>query len=141
MAVFWAVLVSFLAYTLLKLARLLREATKMVADIGEQAGPLMDDMARTVRRANEQLGRTDVITKQVGTVTQNVSAVTTVMSSVVGGPLVKAAAFSYGVRKALGNRSGEERPPSRPQLPAQASRSNGANGGRGSTGGGRGRRR
>ncbi|MEV5575892.1 DUF948 domain-containing protein [Spirillospora sp. NPDC052269] len=132
-AVFWAVLVSFLAYTLLKLARLIGEATKMVADLGEQAGPLMDDMARTVRRANEQLGRTDVITKQVGTVTQNVSAVTTVMTSVVGGPLVKAAAFSYGVRKALGNRAGEERPPSRPQLPAQASRGT-ARGGSGTSG-------
>ncbi|MFC4913558.1 DUF948 domain-containing protein [Actinomadura gamaensis] len=138
-AVFWAVLVSFLAYTLLKLAKLLGEARRMVADIGDQAGPLMDDMARTVRRANEQLGRTDVITKQVGSVTQNVSAVTTVMTSVVGGPLVKAAAFSYGVRKALANRSGEERPPSRPQLPAQASRS-AARGGPGANGG-RGRRR
>ncbi|MEV4256872.1 DUF948 domain-containing protein [Spirillospora sp. NPDC049652] len=135
-AVFWAVLVSFLAYTLLKLARLIGEATEMVADLGEQAGPLMDDMARTLRRANEQLGRTDVITKQVGSVTQNVSAVTTVMSSVVGGPLVKAAAFSYGVRKVLGNRSGEERPPSRPELPAQGSRSAGR-GGAPSTRGGR----
>lgn len=138
-AVFWAVLVSFLAYTLLKLARLLGEATKMVADLGEQAAPLMDDMARTVRRANEQLGRTDVITKQVGSVTQNVSAVTTVMTSAFGGPLVKAAAFSYGVRKVLGNRAAEERAPSRPQLPAQASRS-AARGGSGSSGRG-GRRR
>ncbi|RKS67835.1 uncharacterized protein DUF948 [Actinomadura pelletieri DSM 43383] len=103
-AVFWAVLVTFIALTLLRLARLLREASEVVRDFGEQAGPLLDDMTRTVRRANEQLGRTDVITKQVAGVTQNVSAVTTVMSSVMGGPLVKAAAFSYGVRKALANR-------------------------------------
>jgi hypothetical protein len=74
-------------------------------------------MAGTVARANEQLGRMDVVTKQVAGVSQNVSAVTTVMTSVVGGPLVKAAAFSYGVRKALGNRSGE---PARPQLPSQS---------------------
>ena len=120
-AVFWAVLVSFIALTLLKLSRLLGEATKVVHDIGDQAGPLMDDMTRTVNRANEQLGRTDVITKQVAGVTQNVSAVTTVMSSVVGGPLVKAAAFSYGVRKALGGREGDEGPESgRPQLQARA---------------------
>ncbi|MFC6883083.1 MULTISPECIES: DUF948 domain-containing protein [Actinomadura] len=120
-AVFWAVLVSFLAFTLLKLARLLRDAGRLVADIGDQAGPLMEDMTRTVRRANEQLGRTDMITKQVAGVTQNVSAVTTVMTSVVGGPLVKAAAFSYGVRKAL-HRDGEERGgEGRPQLPARSS--------------------
>lgn len=123
-AVFWAILVAFIALTLLKLSRLLGEASKVVADIGEQAGPLLDDMNRTVQRANEQLGRTDVITKQVAGVTQNVSAVTTVMTSVVGGPLVKAAAFSYGVRKALGNtrtENGGSGRDDRPQLPARAS--------------------
>lgn len=121
MAVFWAILVAFLALTLLKLAKLLGEASKVVSDFGKQAGPLMDDMTRTVQRANEQLGRTDVITKQVAGVTQNVSAVTTVMTSVVGGPLVKAAAFSYGVRKALGNSRPEEPRDDRRQLPARAS--------------------
>lgn len=115
-AVFWAVLVSFLAYALLKLARLLTEATEMVSDLGDQAGPLLEDMTRTVQRANEQLGRTEVITRQVAGVTQNVSAVSTVMSSVMGGPLVKAAAFSYGVRKALANRQDEDAPPARPKL-------------------------
>ncbi|MBO2452780.1 DUF948 domain-containing protein [Actinomadura barringtoniae] len=123
-AVFWAILVAFIALTLLKLSRLLGEASKVVSDIGEQAGPLLDDMNRTVQRANEQLGRTDVITKQVAGVTQNVSAVTTVMTSVVGGPLVKAAAFSYGVRKALGNTRAEGAAGNgrddRPQLPARA---------------------
>ena len=152
-AVFWAVLVSFLAYTLLRLARLLREAGDLVSDIADQAGPLMEDMTRTVRRANEQLGRTDVITKQVAGVTQNVSAVTTVMTSVVGGPLVKAAAFSYGVRKALCNRSDDDRTgggPSgdgrshdggRSQLPARSSaRSSGARTSGRSSGKGRGAR-
>jgi uncharacterized protein YoxC len=119
-AVFWAVLVAFIALTLLKLSRLLGEAGKVVRDIGDQAAPLLDDMAGTVKRANEQLGRTDVITKQVAGVTQNVSAVTTVMSSVVGGPLVKAAAFSYGVRKALKNGDGDARE-ARPQLQARSS--------------------
>lgn len=104
-AVFWAILVSFLAYTLLKLARVLREAADMVADLGRQAGPLMEDMADTVAQAGEQLGRVDLITKSVGSVTQNAAAVTTTVTSIVGGPLVKAAAFSYGVRKAMGGRN------------------------------------
>ncbi|GAA2163216.1 hypothetical protein GCM10009727_79340 [Actinomadura napierensis] len=123
MAVFWAVLVAFVALTLLRLARLLGEASKLVRDLGDQAAPLLDDMTTTVKRANEQLGRTDVITKQVAGVTQNVSAVTTVMTSVVGGPLVKAAAFSYGVRKALSGRDGDGRSDAsaRPQLQARSS--------------------
>lgn len=123
-AVFWAVLVAFIALTLLRLSRLLGEAGKVVREFGDQAAPLMDDMTRTVKRANEQLGRTDVITKQVAGVTQNVSAVTTVMSSVMGGPLVKAAAFSYGVRKALAHRDGDgdgRSAPDRPQLQARSS--------------------
>lgn len=121
-ALFWAILVSFLAYALLRLARLLRETSELVSDLTDRAAPLLEDMTVAVRRANEQLGRTDVITRQVAGVTQNVSAVTTVMTSVVGGPLVKAAAFSYGVRKALGNRDGEARGDSRrPQLQARSS--------------------
>jgi uncharacterized protein YoxC len=103
-AMFWAILVSFLAYVLLKLARLLKEATKTVAELGDRTAPLLDDMAGTVERANEQLARVDVITKNMGSVSQNAAAVTTTVTSIVGGPLVKAAAFSYGVRKAIGSR-------------------------------------
>jgi archaellum component FlaG (FlaF/FlaG flagellin family) len=104
-AVFWAILVSFLAYVLVKLARVLTEAADLVADMGKQAGPLLDDMADTVAQAGEQLGRVDLITRNVGSVTQNAAAVTTTVTSIVGGPLVKAAAFSYGVRKAMGGRN------------------------------------
>src|SRR4051794_24768949 len=106
-AMFWAILVCFLAVVLLRLARLLGETTKMIADIGEHAGPLLDDMTKTVEQAGEQLDRVDTITRNMAGVTQNVSAVSTVVTSVVGNPLVKAAAFSYGVRRALGVRQQE----------------------------------
>jgi uncharacterized protein YoxC len=108
-AVFWAILVSFLAYTLLRVARVLKEAARTVEAFGAHAGPLLEDMAATVARANEQLGRVDMITKSVGSVTQNAAAVTTTVTSIVGGPLVKAAAFSYGVRKAIGARGQDGR--------------------------------
>lgn len=104
-AMFWAILVCLLAVVLLRLARLIRETTKMVSDIGDQTGPLLDDMTKTVEQAGEQLDRVDAITRNMAGVTQNLSAVTTVVSSLVGGPLVKAAAFSYGVRRAIGNRA------------------------------------
>ena len=103
-AMFWAILVAFLAIALLRLAKLLKEATTMVAELGAQAGPLLDEMTDQVTRAGEQLDRVDLITKSVGSVTQNAAAVTTTVTSVVGGPLVKAAAFSYGVRKVIGDR-------------------------------------
>ena len=105
-AMFWAILVCFLALVLLRLARLIDRTTKMVADIGDQAGPLLDDMAKSVERAGEQLDRIDVITRDMAGVSRNASAMSTAVTSVVGGPLVKAAAFSYGVRRALGQREG-----------------------------------
>jgi hypothetical protein len=109
-AMFWAILVCFLAVVLLRLARLLSETTKMIADIGDHAGPLLDDMTKTVEQAGEQLDRVDTITRNMAGVTQNVSAVSTVVTSVVGNPLVKAAAFSYGVRRAFGVRQQNGRP-------------------------------
>ncbi|ACY97699.1 MULTISPECIES: DUF948 domain-containing protein [Thermomonospora] len=118
-ALFWAILVSFLAYALLRLARLLRETSELVSDLTDRAAPLLEDMTVAVRRANEQLGRTDVITRQAAGITQNVSAVTTVVSSVFGGPVIKAAAFSYGVRKALGYTRDTTRRSSRAELPAR----------------------
>jgi uncharacterized membrane protein (UPF0182 family) len=101
-AVFWAILVSFLAYVLLRLARVLSEAATTVARFGEQAAPLLSDVTRTVAAAGEQLDRVDAITRNMGSVTQNAAAVTSTVTSVVAGPLVKAAAFSYGVRRAVG---------------------------------------
>lgn len=103
-AMFWAILVCFLAVVLLRLARLLGETTKMIAHIGDHAAPLLDDMTKTVEQAGEQLDRVDTITRNMAGVTQNVSAMSTVVTSVVGNPLIKAAAFSYGVRRALGTR-------------------------------------
>ncbi|WP_245974684.1 hypothetical protein [Thermomonospora umbrina] len=38
-ACFWAILVSFLAYALLRLARLLGETAELVGDLTDQAGP------------------------------------------------------------------------------------------------------
>ena len=115
-AMFWAILVCFLAVVLLRLARLLGETTKMIAEIGDHAGPLLDDMTKTVEQAGEQLDRVDTITRNMAGVTQNVSAVSTVVTSVVGSPLVKAAAFSYGVRRALGGRPQQGAPAGGPAV-------------------------
>lgn len=107
-AVGWVVLVVFLAYVLVKLARLLTETTKLVADIGKHSGPLLDDVTETVAQANEQLGRLDTITKHLATITENAAALTSTVSTIVGGPLVKVAAFTYGVRKAISERRDAE---------------------------------
>ncbi|MEW2083345.1 DUF948 domain-containing protein [Streptomyces sp. NPDC005283] len=104
-AVFWAILVSFLAVVLVRLAQTLRATTELVAEVTEQAVPLLADASATVRNAQTQLDRVDAIATDVQEVTSNASALSTTVASTFGGPLVKVAAFGYGVRRAMSRKS------------------------------------
>jgi hypothetical protein len=105
-AVFWAILVSFLAVALVRLAQTLKRTSELVAGITEQAVPLLGDASEALRTAHSQLDRVDTITAEVAEVTANASALSSTVASAFGGPLVKVAAFSYGVRRAVGLRTG-----------------------------------
>ncbi|OPC84787.1 DUF948 domain-containing protein [Embleya scabrispora] len=100
-AVFWAILVAFLAVALVKLAKVLKEATTLVAGVADRAVPLLDEVTETVRATNAQMGRVDQIAGNVQTMTTNATALSSTVAATLGGPLVKTAAFSYGVRRAL----------------------------------------
>ncbi|MGP3974751.1 DUF948 domain-containing protein [Streptomyces sp. 8N114] len=108
-AVFWAILVSFLAVVLVRLAQTLKAATKLVTGVTEQAVPLLGEASATVRSAQTQLDRVDAIATDVQEVTSNASALSSTVSTAFGGPLVKVAAFGYGVRRALGRKDAPER--------------------------------
>ncbi|QPP09850.1 DUF948 domain-containing protein [Streptomyces bathyalis] len=103
-AVFWAILVSFLAVVLVRLAQTLKAATKLVTGVTERAVPLLGEASATVRSAQTQLARVDAIATDVQEVTSNASALSSTVSTTFGGPLVKVAAFGYGVRRALGRK-------------------------------------
>ncbi|MCO6717015.1 DUF948 domain-containing protein, partial [Streptomyces sp. CHB19.2] len=75
--VFWAILVSFLAVALARLARTLRATTKLVADVTDQAVPLLADASTAVRSAQTQIERVDAIASDVQEVTSNASALST----------------------------------------------------------------
>lgn len=117
-AVFWAILVSFLAVVLVRLAQTLKAATKLVTGVTERAVPLLGEASATVRSAQTQLDRVDSIATDVQEVTANASALSTTVSSVFGGPLVKVASFGYGVRRALGRTSPAEPGPAASSAPA-----------------------
>lgn len=99
-AVFWAILVAFLAVVLVRLAQVLREAARLVSGVADEAVPLLGQAAETVRGASVQLERVDAITADVKEVTANASALSAAVSSAIGGPLVKLAALGYGLRRA-----------------------------------------
>lgn len=103
-AVFWAILVCFLGYVLVKLAGMLTETTKLISGVADRTAPLLDEVASTVTRVDGQLERVDAITRNVESVSENVSTMAALVSATVSGPLVKVAAFTYGVRKAVSDR-------------------------------------
>ena len=103
-AIFFAVGVIFLCFVLLRLAEVLKETTKLVAGIADQTVPLLGEVTTTVVTTNAQLARVDTITENVANLSGNASALASTFSATVGGPMIKAAAFSYGVRSALANR-------------------------------------
>jgi hypothetical protein len=97
----FVVLVVLLAIPLLKLGKTLDEATIAIRKAHEGSAPLLDNAQTTLHQVNTQLQRVDGITSSARTVTSNVSVLTSLFTATLGGPLVRAAAFSYGLNKAV----------------------------------------
>lgn len=107
-AIAFALLVLMLAVPLLKMGRTLDEATLAIRKTHEGVSPLLDDAQQTLDGLNTQLEQVEGIAKNVNSMTTNVAAMTAIVSSTLGGPLVKVAAFTYGVRKTVVSRRDAE---------------------------------
>ena len=103
-AIFFAIGIIFLCFVLIRLAEVLREATKLVSGVAQETVPLLGEITATVVTTNQQLSKVDTITDNVSNISTNASALASTFSATVGGPMIKAAAFSYGVRSALSDR-------------------------------------
>jgi hypothetical protein len=66
--------------------------------------PLLGEVTTSVEHVNDQLVRVDTITGNVESITTNAKALTGVFAATLGGPMVKVAAFTYGVRRAAGKK-------------------------------------
>ncbi len=107
-AIAFVALVAFAAVPLLKLGRVLEEVRLAVRDVGHESVPILTELQGTVRATNAELEKLSLVTEDASTVTRNATVVsqnaaqlTTLFSATLGGPLVKTAAFTYGVRKAI----------------------------------------
>ena len=103
-AVFWAVLVCFIAFVLVKLGKVVGETGKLVSGVTDQTVPLLSEVTNSVVHVNVELERVDAITANVQTITSNASALSGVFAATLGSPVIKVAAFSYGVRRAMNER-------------------------------------
>lgn len=109
-AVAFVALVGFLARPLLRLADVLDETRASVKEITDHVVPVIDESARVVASSATQLEKVDTVTTAAAQVGENVSALTSLVTATVGAPMLKVAAFSYGVRRALaGLRAGSRR--------------------------------
>jgi uncharacterized protein YoxC len=103
-AIFWGVLVCFLAYVLVKLGKVIGEAAKLVSGVAEQTVPLLGEVTTSVVQVNAELTRVDAIAANVEEISTNARAMASLFSATVGSPMIKVAAFSYGVRRAMKQR-------------------------------------
>jgi uncharacterized protein YoxC len=103
-AVAFAFLMLALTYIVLKLRKTVEETQRLVAGITDQTVPLLGEVTTSVTHVNKELVRVDAITANVQSVTGNVSALTSLFAATLGSPVVKVAAFSYGVRRAANRR-------------------------------------
>ncbi len=97
----FVVLVLFLGVPLVKLGRTFDRATESIKELTDHTVPVLDEAATLVASSNAQLENIDTVTTAAAQVSENVSALTALVAATVGSPMIKVAAFSYGVRRAL----------------------------------------
>ncbi|MGX5680376.1 DUF948 domain-containing protein [Schumannella luteola] len=108
----FAVLVGLLAVPLIKLGRVFDETSTAIRGLSENVTPLLEEATTTISETNKQLARVDSITSSVEEATSNVSSLVALFAATVGGPLIKIAGFSAGVRAAIvGLRQGRKSAP------------------------------
>jgi len=112
-ALAFAFLVFRLGSVFGKAGKVLDEARIGLRGVSEQTVPLLSQVTDTVASTNDQIVRLDTITANVSSMSTNVNALTALFAATLGSPVVKVAAFSYGVRSAMsgsGKRSDRARP-------------------------------
>jgi len=97
----FAVLVGLLALPIVKLGRVFDEASDAIRSVKDEVTPMLGEATTSITEANKQLARVDSITSSVEEATGNVSALIALFAATVGGPLIKIAGFSAGVRAAV----------------------------------------
>jgi len=100
-ALAFAYLVLRLGGLIGKAGKVLDEASLGVHGLSAQTVPLLSQVTDTVASTNEQIVRLDTISANISSMSTNLNALTSLFAATVGSPVVKVAAFTYGVRSAM----------------------------------------
>jgi len=117
-AFFFVVTAIALAYALFKGAKALERMDKVLADVDEQAVPLMQKAGSTLDGVNANLGNVDEITKDVAGITDKIDNMASAVEGAVRAPARKAAAFSAGVQGAVSSLFHRDKPAGAPESAA-----------------------
>jgi hypothetical protein len=108
-AVFVVIGACFLALVLMRVTELLLTVKRTLTTITDAALPLIEQAEQAAKTGNAGMVKVAAISENVQELTDNVGAVTAAAGAVAGGPLVKAASFSYGVRRVITSRRQPDR--------------------------------
>ena len=108
-ALAFAFLVLRLGSVIGKAGQVLDETRIGVRGVSEQTVPLLSQVTDTVSSTNEQIVRLDTITANVSSMSTNINALTSLFAATLGSPVVKVAAFTYGVRSAMNGPTASKR--------------------------------
>jgi len=103
-AVFAVLGTCFLALVLVRVTELLLTLKGTLTTLTEAALPLLEQAEQAAKTGNEGMVKVAAITENVQTVTDNVTALTATAGASTGARVVKTAAFSLGVRRAITSR-------------------------------------
>jgi uncharacterized protein YoxC len=107
-AIGFLILVGLLALPIVKLGRVLDETRESVKALTEHTTPILDEAGQSVAGANVILDQATTVTTAAAEVSQNVSALTALFAATIGSPMIKIAAFTYGVRQAFAGKRGKK---------------------------------
>jgi hypothetical protein len=124
-AVFWALLVIVGVFVLFRLARLLSESSRLVAELRERSDTLLqraqvavDGAQAAVDRAGRQLDRTesvaasmDELDSGMAELAGQVTALAGLGRTIASGPVGRVGAVAYGMRHAVSLRRGRPKNP------------------------------
>ncbi len=110
-AAFFAIGVCVAVYVMLRFVRLITQASAVLTGYSDASQALIERAQAAVDRADEQLARTGALTESVEAVSASMSDLSEQVSAVagsarmiangLGAPVLRFAAASYGVRRAL----------------------------------------
>ena len=106
-------LVVVLCVVMANLFRVLTSTKDLIDGVTSQTVPLLGEVNTTVSMVNQELVRVDGILATAEGVTASVGGMVNTVSTTISSPLVKLSAFAYGLRKAAGVASYDDRPAGR----------------------------